>query len=494
MTTATTTPTSTPTLARTLGVWDAAAIAASSTAATTSIGIGVGAVAAVVGGQAPLLLLLAFLPILGIAVAYSRLNRVEPNCGNGYTWVGRSLHPWLGFLAGWITLVSALIFLAYTSSIAGSVLVQFTDSVGLTALDPDSTGLSTAIGLVVLAAVAYLAVTGIRRAARMQAALLVVEYVVLVVFCGWGIIVGPQPFSWSWFDPFSISSPLGLVQGLVLAVFFFWGFDVAFTTTEESRDPGVVARGGMIALVGMLGLFLLGTVAFLRTMSVDELIANGPQALTHLGSQLTATPWALAPLLALMFSVVSSLLAGLIPTARGLLAMGRDRTMGPVWTRISPRHGTPAVGTVLVALVAAGLAASSLVIPKLNEMVLAAVLSVGTLVATYYGLTALACAVRFRSALRAGPRRALVEVVVPALSGAVLLGLGLALVIEYVLSTDHFAVSVDNGWFLLCVPIVLVVSGAVMAAVARWGRRSDYFRTGRGTDADADAPTGTVAA
>jgi amino acid transporter len=489
----------TPSLARTLGVWDAAAIAASSTAATTSIGIGVGAIAAVVGGQTPLLLLLAFLPILGIAVAYTRLNRVEPNCGNGYVWVGRSLNPWLGFLAGWITLVSSLIFLAYTSSIAGSVIMQFANAVGLTAigplaLDPNSTLLSTVIGLGVLAGVTHLAVTGIRRAARMQGALLVVEYAVLVVFCVWGIVVGTQPFTWSWFNPFEISSPLALVQGLVLAVFFFWGFDVAFTTTEESRDPAAVGCGGMIALVAMLGLFLLGSVAFLRMMSVDELIANGPQALTHLGSRLTATPWALAPLLALMFSVVASLLAGLIPTARGLLAMGRDRTMGPVWTRIDPRHGTPAVGTVLVAGTAAGLAVLSLIIPKLNEMVLAAVLSVGTLVATYYGLTALACAARFRSALRAGWRRALAEVVVPAVSGTVLLGLGLVLVVEYALSTDHFAVSVDNGWFLLTVPIVLVTSGAVMAAVARWGRRSSYFRTGRGTDADTVALTPAVSA
>jgi hypothetical protein len=84
--------------------------------------------------------------------------------------------------------------------------------------------------------------------------------------------------------------------------------------------------------------------------------------------------------------------------------------------------------------------------------------------------------------------------VVPAVSGTVLLGLGLVLVVEYALSTDHFAVSVDNGWFLLTVPIVLVTSGAVMAAVARWGRRSSYFRTGRGTDADTVALTPAVSA
>lgn len=83
----------TPSLRKSLGVVDGVAIAASSTAATTSIGIGLGVTAGVVGLHLPAIMLLAFLPILGIAGAYSRLNRVEPNAGNGYVWVGRSLTP-----------------------------------------------------------------------------------------------------------------------------------------------------------------------------------------------------------------------------------------------------------------------------------------------------------------------------------------------------------------------------------------------------------------
>lgn len=63
-------------LRKSLGVLDGVAIAASSTAATTSIGIGLGVTAGVVGLYLPSIMLLAFLPILGIAGAYSRLNMV----------------------------------------------------------------------------------------------------------------------------------------------------------------------------------------------------------------------------------------------------------------------------------------------------------------------------------------------------------------------------------------------------------------------------------
>lgn len=137
---------------RSLGVVDGVVIAASSTAATTSIAVGMGALAVMVGRQSPIILILAFLPIIGIAAAYARLNKVEPNCGNGYVWVGKSLGPWLGFLAGWLVMVGTLIFLAYTSAVSGSVILQLVNQAGLThiaelALDPNSTIMSTIVGL-----------------------------------------------------------------------------------------------------------------------------------------------------------------------------------------------------------------------------------------------------------------------------------------------------------------------------------------------------------
>ena len=480
---------STP-LRRSLGVVDGVAIAASSTAATTSIAIGMGTIATIVGLQAPALLLLAFLPVLGIALAYARLNRSEPNCGNGYTWVGRSLGPWPGFLTGWVTLVGSVIFCAYTSAIMGSVVLAFANKAGLhslvgIALDPTSTGVCTAVGLVILLALTVLAVTGVRSATRFQFALLVFEYAVLLGFCGWALLTGDHAVSLSWFNPFAISSGTAFAQGMVLAVFFFWGWDAAFSVTEETKDPGDSARGGLIALFAMLGLFLFASVAFQREMSLEELVRNGPQALPYLGEKLAAEPWATLPLIALMFSAVASVQATLIPTARGLLAMGRDRTMGPLWTRVHPRYGTPAAGTAVVMSVAAVIALLAFAIPKLSDMLLAAVNAIGLIVALYYGLTALACAVRFRAARHEGPREALLAVAVPALSGLVLLGLGGYLGYSYLTMSDHFELSPDNGWFMFSLPAVIVLAGLGMAAVAKYVRRSPYFTTGHGTDAEA---------
>ncbi|MER5866232.1 APC family permease [Kitasatospora sp. NPDC002040] len=481
-----------PGMRRTLGVRDGIAIAASSTAATTSIGIGMGALAVYAGRQTPALLMVAFLPILGIALSYARLNRTEPNCGNGYTWVGRSVGAWPGFLTGWVVLVANVIFMAYTSAITGSVILQFANKADVhsllgIALDPGSTGVSTVVGLVALVTVTVTAVTGVRSATRLQWVLLGFEYTVLLVFCTWALVTGHESFSWAWLNPFAIDSFRSLAQGLVLAVFVFWGWDAAFTVNEETRNASDASRGGLIALVAMLGLLVFAAISFQRVMSTDELIEQGPQALTFLGAKLSPEPWASLPLAALMCSAFASLQSSVIPTARGALAMGRDQTLGRMWTKVHPRFGSPAVGTVLIMAMSAAVAVLAVGIPKINLMILTAVNSIGLIVALYYGLTALACAVRFRGALREGPLEAIRSVIVPGLSALVLFGLGIYLAVQYATMSDHFQATPDNGWFMLLIPSLIIATGLLAAAVAKWHRRSAYFTSGRGTDADAIA-------
>ncbi|MFJ9817603.1 APC family permease [Streptomyces sp. NPDC101151] len=482
-------PPAQPELRKSLSMLDGVAVAASSTAATTSIGIGLGVTAGVVGLHLPAIMLLAFLPVLGIAGAFSRLNRVEPNAGNGYVWVGRSLSPWLGFMVGWVNFVASVAFLAYTTAVTGSAMLQLAGEAGLRrvgslVLDPGSTAQTTAVGIGVLVAVTLTAVTGVRTAARLQTWLLVFEYVVLLGFCGYGIVTGPHPFRLAWFDPFAIPSATALAQGLLLSVFCYWGFEAAFTVNEEVRDPRDASRAGLITLVTMLGLFLLGSVAFQRVLSEDELAGHGAVGLAYFGDRLASQPLAALPLVALMFSAVASLQAGVIPTARGMFAMSRDRTLGPVWSRVSSRYGTPAAGTLLVGALATGVAVLALVIPRLADMIMATVNAVGIVVSLSYALTALAAAARFRSLLRQDWRQGVRAVVLPTLSALALLGLGGYLGWSFYTSADHFEVSADNGWFLLLMPLVMIVSGFVVAAWAKWVRRSPYFRAGEGTDAD----------
>ncbi|GAA1960443.1 hypothetical protein GCM10009738_38900 [Kitasatospora viridis] len=465
---------------KSLGATGAIVIAASSTAATSSIGIGLGLTAGVVGLHLPAIMLLAFLPVLCIAGAYGRLNLVDPDAGSSYRWVGQVLNPWLGFLTGWVNVVGTVVFMAYTVAVTGSSIIQLAGQatlhrIGGLRLDPDSTLQCTLLGLVVLFAASLVAVRGVDLAARLQKYLLAFEYLVLIGFLGYGLVVGTQPFSWGWFDPFGIPSLHALAQGMVLAVFCYWGFESVFSIGEEVSDPRQASRGGFISLTVMMLLFVFASVAFQRVLPLQELADNGAQGLTYYGNKLAHQPLAALPLVALMFSAAASLQASVIPTARGMYAMGRDRTLGPVWTRLHPRHRTPAAGTLLITAIAAALAVLALVIPTVNSLISAAVNAIGIVVALYYALTATAAAVRFRHLLRSAPLEALRVVVAPLLGALVLLAVGGYLAWSFYDSADHFELNADNGWFELLVPVMMIATGLLAAAWARWRRRSPYF-------------------
>jgi len=82
-----------------IGFAAALAIGIASTAPAYSLAATLGLVSKELGPgstAAPAVLLIAFLPILCIAVAFDRLNRVDTDCGTTFAWVTRSMGPWMG--------------------------------------------------------------------------------------------------------------------------------------------------------------------------------------------------------------------------------------------------------------------------------------------------------------------------------------------------------------------------------------------------------------
>ncbi len=472
---------------RSLGVLDNVVIAASTTAVTTSIGIGLGLTAAIVGLHLPIIMALAIVPVACIAGAYARLNRVEPNAGSTYVWVGRSLNPWLGFLCGWVMTFSMVLFLAYTTTVTGSALLALAGQIGLERIGglellPESTLQSTLVGLALLVAAVLTAAVGVGLAAKFQRVLLVFEYLVLLGFCGYGLVAGSQPFSLDWLNPFDIPSAAAFAQGMVTAVFCYWGFDAAFSMSEECHDSRTAGRAGATTMLLALGLFLMASFAFQRVLPFDELAGHGAEGLVYFGEALATSPLTLLPMIALTFSTVASLQAGVLPTVRGMFAMSRDRTLGPVWSRVHPRYGTPAAGTLALGGLGLLVCVVALAIPTVPDLINATVSAIGIIVALYYGSTALAAAARFRGLVRTTPRAALTAVVLPVLGAAMLFALAGYLCWTYWTSADHYEVAAENGWFVLSVPAFMVLSGLAVGAWAKWVRKSPYFaRPARGT-------------
>src|ERR1700710_3245601 len=109
-----------------LGLLGSIVMGVASTAPAYSLAASLGYVVVVpngdgiVGVKAPLIMVLAFIPMYFIAVAYAELNKAEPDCGTTFTWAARAFGTKTGWLGGWGIIAADVIVMANLSQIAGS--------------------------------------------------------------------------------------------------------------------------------------------------------------------------------------------------------------------------------------------------------------------------------------------------------------------------------------------------------------------------------------
>ena len=107
---------------------------------------------------------------------------------------------------------------------------------------------TTIVGVVWIIVMTWICWRGIELSARTQQFLLGMEFVTLVVFAVVALVTvyvnhphGSVEPSLSWFDPTSIGfTPL--INGVLLAVFIYWGWDTCVTVNEETENAGTRAR------------------------------------------------------------------------------------------------------------------------------------------------------------------------------------------------------------------------------------------------------------
>ena len=104
----------------TVGLLSSIVIGTASTAPAYSLAATLGFVVIAVGVKAPSMMLLAFIPMYFIAVAYAELNKREPDCGTTFTLAARAFGPRTGWLGGWGIIAADVIVMANLAQIAGS--------------------------------------------------------------------------------------------------------------------------------------------------------------------------------------------------------------------------------------------------------------------------------------------------------------------------------------------------------------------------------------
>jgi amino acid transporter len=468
-----------------VGFLDTLVIGLAATSPAYSLAAVLGPIVALVGVHAPGVLLVSFLPMLLIAGAFAALNRVDPDCGTTFSWVTRALGPWTGWIGGWAIAMTGVLVLGSLAEVGVRFTLLAVGLDGWTESTPAVMGLSVLL-VVVMAAIC---VRGTELSARLQNCLIVAQTVALVVFAVVALVrglAGDSPFGgltpqWSWLDPFG-SGGSALTGGLLLGVFAYWGWESAVNLTEETRDPlRAPGRAGVWSTVVLLVTYLGVTTAIVTFAGTGWLAGNADEeeAVFALLSTRVLGGWDWVVLLAVATSAIASTQTTIIPASRTGLSMARRAALPRRFASISPTHRTPDVSTWWVAgigvvwYVGVGVVSENALFDSITGLSL--------LIALYYALTGLACAVYFRRQLFSSVRNLLLLGVGP-LTGAGMLAWLLVLSVRDLADAENSYTG--QAWLGVGPPLVIGVG--VMAtgvALMLWWRRRDtvFWRERRGT-------------
>lgn len=446
-----------------LGTFDTVVMAVAGSAPAYSVAATTAVLVATVGLAGPAALLYCAIPMLGIVLAFGRLGRIDVNAGAGYSWVGRTLHPFLGFLSGWALVVSTTIFMVAGSLPAGAMTLAL--------FDPDLADdrfLATAVGAAWFLAMLLVVLGGARLTVRAQLILTGTELAILLFFVGAAVLHegAATAFDWSWFGFSHFDGTAGFASGALIATFYYWGWDVTSNLSEETRDSRRTA--GLAALVGVGIVFLLFeavTVAVNVVLTSGEIQAAGANVPAVLGAAIWPGVGGKLMVLAVLLSTVATLETTLIQVTRSLFAMGRDRTMPAALGLVHRRWNTPWAAVTAVGVVALALFVASTALGSVADVVAAAVAAIGLQIAFYYGLAGIAAVVAYRRMLLVSVREFVLGGVWPLLGALFMLWI----FFESLGGLSGASVAIGLGG----------LAAGLVPMVLYWRRGSAYYRPAR---------------
>ncbi len=481
-----------------LGLVSSIVVGMASTAPAYSLAASLGLIIAsggalLAGVKAPAIILMAFIPMWMIAVAYQELNKAEPDCGTTFTWASRAFGPLVGWMGGWGIIAADVIVMANLAQIAGSYSFHLFGAADLA----NSTLWSTVAGVIWIVVMTYICYRGIEVSARLQYGLLGIEMVVLLAFAvvalfkvytGTAESYSLTP-SLDWFWPAGLDFSTVIAPAVLTAIFIYWGWDTAVACNEESDDPGrTPGRAAVISTFLLLATYVLvsvSTIAFAGVGTEGVGLGNQDNAddvFAAVGQDLFGdSVLGKIALILLAASILTSASAStqttILPTARTTLSMGVYRALPSSFAKIHRRYLTPTTSTIAMGAVSV---LFYLLFTLISPNLLTALIgSVGLMIAFYYGLTGFACAWFYRRNLTDSARDFLMRGVVPLSGGLLLTAVFVYGLIQYA-KPDWLTDDDGNNVTIFGFGAVAVVGiGALVLGVAMmvlwWLASPDFF-------------------
>jgi amino acid transporter len=349
----------TPHMARSIGLLGAVGLSLALVAPSQAVNINPQAAVPFVGRAVPLAFLLAFVGVLFVAYAVTRLCQRIHGSGSLSTLVAQSLDHRAGAVTGWLLCGAYILFVVVQGVTCSIFLGALLEGLGIVHSISAWVYFLMAIGLVLGGTV--VASVQIRKALNVLMSfefgtIVLIVVVMAIVACTVIFGHGPQGqhFTWSVFKP---SGGGNLGEAAVFGFLSFAGFEGAAALGEETKNP---QRDIPIAITGTVvfaGIFFVAIIAF-EVMGFGT-SAAGLHAFTSSGAlvgtlaQLYATSWVANLIrLGIVVGAFSALSGNILGSARIMYAVTRHGFPTLPCARLQTRQVIPVAGNIVIASIA----------------------------------------------------------------------------------------------------------------------------------------------
>jgi basic amino acid/polyamine antiporter, APA family len=291
------------------------------------------------------------------ALCYTEFASMVPVAGSAYTYSYATLGQFIAFIIGWdlfleFTVGAAAVAIGWSGQLNATLdqIFGVTLPEAITA-PPAEGGVVNVLGMLLVLALTYLLVRGIRISSRANIVMVIVTIAVLLLI----IAVGVTEVSTSNWDPFFPFGASGIIGGAALVFFAFIGFDIVATTAEEARDPQRDMPRGILGSLAITTLLYVAVALVVTGMLVyTELNTAAPIADAF---EIADRPWASGFIFAgALVALTNTILILMLGQSRVAFAMARDRLLPDRLARTHPRYGTPSRITIIIGVLVAILA------------------------------------------------------------------------------------------------------------------------------------------
>lgn len=298
-------------------------------------------------GAVPAAYALALVIMLLTAISYGKMVGVFPQAGSAYTYVRESIHPNLGFMVGWSSLLDYLLLPMVNALIVRLYLEQiFPD------LPPWVTVVVYCIIVTTIIALTMRGTSNINMFLLVGALTVMAVFVALVVAQllegeGAGTITSAAPFAHD-----GVALP-AVLTGATIVCFSFIGFDAVTMYTEEAKTPATMPRAILLTVFLGGAIFLLASyLTQLRFPTNEPFGEFTDDPLPQIGLLVGGTGFQIALTAAGFAATAASGLASHASVSRMLLVMGRNGVLPRrAFGYVSPKTATPLFNVILVGAV-----------------------------------------------------------------------------------------------------------------------------------------------